>query len=531
MFNLLIGYIAVPVVAVVAILAVVAAIGAFISHCYIKAPPTEAIVVTGLGYKEPKVVSGRGVVVIPFLQRYDKITMRIMKLDVKTPATGVKTSEGVPLWIDSVVTVQVYSQASTVSESEWQEAGCKNRDDFIIQRQQAAISNFLGAQEADFDQKVNDVLQGNLRENVAEMPVNDVLTKRKEFAIRVMKNAKPDLAKLGLEVVTFNIQDIQDAVDGCGAKHGVVEAIGVEREMEVLRAAEVARAKAKRDIAIAQADTEREAEEKKAENAKKIAEANNALALRQAELKAEADRAAADAAAAGQIQFQLQEKTRREAEADVEIAAQEKAILRNQKAAEVERQRLDAEVQKRADAEKYRREREAEATKYAAEQAAEADKRKQELQAEADLYVEKQKAEAIKIAAEARLEEAQKEAAGIQARGEAEAAAIRAKALAEAEGIEKKAEAQAKMGEASKLEMLYNVLPQIAEANAKILAGVDQVTLYGTDTASNLMSATTQGVSQFVRSWADGSGMPLDVNALAGAAIGAKIAEGHTSDA
>ena len=39
--------------------------GAFMNSCYKKAPPTEAIVVTGLGHKEPKVVSGKGVFVVP----------------------------------------------------------------------------------------------------------------------------------------------------------------------------------------------------------------------------------------------------------------------------------------------------------------------------------------------------------------------------------------------------------------------------------------------------------------------------------
>ena len=99
-------------------------------------------------------------------------------------------------------------------------------------------------EEEEINEKVNDVLQGNLREIVAEMSVMDVLTKRKEFAQRVMENSRPDLAKMGLEVVTFTIQDVKDAVDSCGESHGVVEAIGVQREMEVKRDAANARAAA-----------------------------------------------------------------------------------------------------------------------------------------------------------------------------------------------------------------------------------------------------------------------------------------------
>lgn len=82
--------------------------------CYKKAPPTEAIVVTGFGLSKPKVVCGKGTFVLPVLQRADRLNMRLLKIDVKTPETGVKTKNGVSLWIDSVVTIQVYSENSTV---------------------------------------------------------------------------------------------------------------------------------------------------------------------------------------------------------------------------------------------------------------------------------------------------------------------------------------------------------------------------------------------------------------------------------
>lgn len=96
--------------------AVAAAVIAFCFLCYKKAPPTQAIVVTGFGLSRPKVVCGRGVFVLPIVQRADRLNMRLLKIDVKTPETGVKTKEGVSLWLDSVVTVQVYSENSTVSD-------------------------------------------------------------------------------------------------------------------------------------------------------------------------------------------------------------------------------------------------------------------------------------------------------------------------------------------------------------------------------------------------------------------------------
>lgn len=516
---------------IAAVVVAIIVIGILITTCYIKAIPTEAVVITGAGYKEPKFVSGKGVLVLPFIQRADRILMKIMKLDVKTPNTGVKTAEGVPLWIDSVVTVRVFSNNSNVTPDDLVGANTVNpgkpltREEYIRQRQQAAVANFLGAKDTDFNDKVNDILQGNLREIVSEMTVMDVLTKRKEFASRVMDNAKPDLAKIGLEVVTFNIQDVQDAVDACGKKHGVVEAIGTQREMEITRDAERARADAARDIRIHRADTEREAAEREAEAATKRTEAETKKALREAELRAQQDRAQADARAAGLIREQEQEKIRRAAEYDVEIEAQAKEIEKAEKEAEVEQRRLDAEVRKKADAAKYNEQQKADAKRYADEQAAEAEKRRRQLDAEAKLFEVQREAEAKKIAAAAELASAQMRAQGIECEGAAKAAAIKAEALAIAEGIEKKAIAQAKMGDASKLEMMYNVLPEVAKALAGVLQGADNVNLYGgTDVASNLMGSMAQGLNQFMNAMADGTGADIDMNAMAGAMLGSKVA-------
>ena len=74
--------------------AVAAAVIAFCFLCYKKAPPTQAIVVTGFGLSRPKVVCGRGVFVLPIVQRADRLNMRLLKIDVKTPETGVKNQGG-----------------------------------------------------------------------------------------------------------------------------------------------------------------------------------------------------------------------------------------------------------------------------------------------------------------------------------------------------------------------------------------------------------------------------------------------------
>lgn len=327
--------------------AVAAAVIAFCFLCYKKAPPTQAIVVTGFGLSRPKVVCGRGVFVLPIVQRADRLNMRLLKIDVKTPETGVKTKEGVSLWLDSVVTVQVYSENSTVSDEEVRNAGYDDIRKYINSRQQSAISNFLGMDEAHINEKINDVLQGNLREIVSEMTVDQILTNRKQMAVSVVENARPDLAKMGLEVVTFNVQDVKDAVDAMGHNHGVIEAIGVEQEELVKKRASIAKA-------------------------------------------------AADANAAGMIQTNLRAKEVKESEADAEIARQKKMVDLAAQEAEVQQRKLDAEVRKQADAELYRRQKEAEAQKYEAERAAEAAKFAKQQEAEGIALVGKAEAEAIR---------------------------------------------------------------------------------------------------------------------------------------
>jgi len=439
--------------------AVAAAVIAFCFLCYKKAPPTQAIVVTGFGLSRPKVVCGRGVFVLPIVQRADRLNMRLLKIDVKTPETGVKTKEGVSLWLDSVVTVQVYSENSTVSDEEVRNAGYDDIRKYINSRQQAAISNFLGMDEAHINEKINDVLQGNLREIVSEMTVDQILTNRKQMAVSVVENARPDLAKMGLEVVTFNVQDVKDAVDAMGHNHGVIEAIGVEQEELVKKRASIAKAEAERDVSCAKAAAAMAANEKEIEAQTAIAQRNNELELAKSKLKAEADKAAADANAAGMIQTNLRAKEVKESEADAEIARQKKMVDLAAQEAEVQQRKLDAEVRKQADAELYRRQKEAEAQKY---------------EAEAQKYEAERAAEAAKFAK-------QQEAEGIALVGKAEAEAIRQKGLAEAEAMKQKAEAYKQYNDAAVAEMMIKVLPEIARSVAQPLSSIDKVSIIGGD--------------------------------------------------
>ena len=56
---------------------------------YVKAPPDKAFIISGL---RRKVVVGRSAIRIPFLERLDKLSLKVMSVDVKT-GTAVPTND------------------------------------------------------------------------------------------------------------------------------------------------------------------------------------------------------------------------------------------------------------------------------------------------------------------------------------------------------------------------------------------------------------------------------------------------------
>ena len=199
-----------------------------------------------------------------------------------------------------------------------------------------------------------------------------------------------------------------------------------------------------------------------------IAQKNNELAIRRAELQKMSDAKKAEADAAYEIQKQEQEKTIQTATVNAQIAkAEREAELRKQQVA-IQQQALEAEINKRADAERY-----------ATEQKAEAELAKRQREAEARKYEQEKEAEAKKARAEAEKYAMVQEAEGIKARGEAEAAAIQAKGLAEAEAMEKKAEAYQKYNKVAMAEMMIRVLPEVAGKIAEPLTRIESIRIIG----------------------------------------------------
>ena len=468
---------------------------------YVKAPPDMAYIISG-HHKKPRILIGKAGIKIPFFERLDKLSLGAIQIDVKT-SSAVPTAEYINIRVDSTVSVRVGRTPEMIA---------------------LAAQNFLNVNRRDIAQKIVDLLEGNVREIVGQMKLTEMVNNRKAFSEKVQENAVPDLARYGLELVTFNVQNFTDDND-------VITNLGIDNVEQIRKTAAIAKSNAQREIAIAEADNAKEANDAKVKAAEEIAIRNNDLAIKQAELQKEADTEKARAEAAKSIEAQNQRKLKDVASTEADIATAEKQAELKQKEIQLKEYELTALVRKKADADKYEREKDAEAKLAAAQRDAEAEKYEREKKAEADLMVAQKQAEARKAEADAAKYAAEAEAAAIKAKGEAEAEAIRLKGEAEAIGIEKKAEAQAKMKDASVIEMLMKALPEMTAAAAAPLSKVDKITFYGEGNQAKLVGDITTTVKKVMSAVEDSTGINLGtmLSGFLGAKAGADSAESNNA--
>lgn len=475
-----IGAMEMSVLAVVVAVAVVFLLLIFLTG-YVKASPDTAMIISGLR-KNPKVLIGKAGIKIPFLERKDELNLQLIPIDVKT-SNAVPTADYININVDATVNVKI-------SDNE--------------ERLKLAAQNFLNKNAEYIGRVAREVLEGNVREIVGKMALEEMVSDRQKFAMLVKENAEPDLASMGLDIISFNVQNF---VDG----NGVIENLGVDNIVKIQKNAAISRAESEKEIAKAQASAKREANEAEVNSQSEIAKKQNELAIQKAELKREADIKQAEADAAYRIQEEEQRKTVEITTANANIAKQEKEILLKQREAEVMEQALDAQVKKKAEAERFAKQQQADASLY-----------ERQREAEAKKFETEKEAEAMKAQAEAKRYTMEQEADGIRTRGLAEAEAIRAKAVAEAEGIEKKAEAMAKMGEAAVLEMYFKALPEVVKNAAEPLASVDKITMYGDGNSSKLMKDVMGTVVQITDGLKEATG--VDLQAVLSGFLAGKVA-------
>ncbi len=429
-------------VAVIAILLVV-----IVLTGYVKAPPDVAFIISGMR-KNPKILIGRAGIKVPFFERKDVLLVKQVSVDIKTNGY-IPTQDFIGVDIDAVAKIRVNTDPE----------GMK-----------LAMKNFLNMREEEICAALTDSLQGNMREIIGTVKLKELCNDRKKFGDEVQEKAQKDMNALGVEIISCNIQRIED-------EKGLIVALGQDNMSQIQKDASIAKAQADRDVAIAEAEAKKAANDAEVEAQTRISERQNELAIKQAELKRESDIKKAEADAAYQIQQEEQRKTIEITTANANIARQEREIELKQKEVLVTEQALEAEIKKKAEAERYAIQQKADAHLYDTQRKSEAELFERQKQAEAEKFEAIQKAEATKAESEAKRVAMENEAAGVKAKGEAEAAAIKAKGEAEAAAIDKKAEAMKKYGQAAMMEMIVNALPEMAKAVAEPLNSIDKVTI------------------------------------------------------
>lgn len=444
-----------------------------ITSRYKVAGPNEAFIVTGrkgrpvrnpetgkvtTDLSGQKVVMGGGVFVVPFIQRLHVLDLSSRRIMVQI--RGAVSGQGIKLNLDGVAIVKVGGQEDSI---------------------RAAAQRFLSQQD-EIESFTQETLAGSLRSIVGGLSVEQIIRDRAAFAQRVADEAEASLTGQGLVLDTFQIQDITD--DG-----SYLSDLGRPEAARVGQTAAVAEASARQNAEQARIAAEQE-----------IAVSERTLMLKRAEIKSETDAAAAQAAASGPL-----------AQADRDqaiLAEQEKVAVRQ---AALKDRQLDSEVRKPADARRYEMETEAEARRNS--EIFEAEARKAASIANAQAEAEEARltgegersrrtalaeAEAIEGAKRGEAEKARRvaEAEALRAEGEAEAAAILAKGQAEAEAMDKRAEAFSRYNQAAVLQMLVDVLPQVAREVSAPMQNIDKLTVVSTDGAGEVPKQVTNNIVQ-----------------------------------
>src|ERR1035438_6772008 len=452
------------IIAAVVIVIVVFLLLYMVFSRYTKVGPNQVLVVSGIKHREQdgtkvgfRIVKGGGTFVWPIFEKVDVLSLELLTIDVQTPE--VYTSKGVPVKVDGAAQIKIKG------------------DDVSIA---TAAEQVLSKSTEEIKSVAMQTLEGHLRAILGTMTVEEIYQNRDAFASKVQEVAAGDMANMGLGIVSFTIRDIRDT-------QGYLDALGKPRIAQVKRDAQIAQAEADRDAMIKSSQATQAGQEAKFAADSKIAEAQRDYQTNVAGYQAVVNQKKAEADLAYDLQkFKTGQLVKAE-EVQVQIIEKQKQIeLQQQKILRKQRQ-LEADVQKPADAERYKVETLANATKFQleTEAAGAASATKAKGFANADV------AKATGIA----------EAEANKARGLAEAAVIEAQGKATASAMQAKADSFKNYNEAAVIEMIVRILPEVAGKISEPLAKMGKIVIINSGNgpgggASKLTGDVTQIISQ-----------------------------------
>merc|ERR1712130_85220 len=328
---------------------------------------------------------------------------------------NVETKQGVPLTVTGVAQVKIMKDKQFLG---------------------IAAEQFLGKKEEEITDTILQTLEGHLRAILGTLTVEEVYKDRDQFANLVRDIAKPDVGKMGIEILSFTIKDVYDNVT-------YLQSLGKAQTAAVKRDAEIGVAQANRDAGIREAECEKAAMDVKYSTDTKIEDNSRAFKLQKANFDSEVNTAKAEAQLAYELQAaKIQQRIKQE-ELQIQVVERRKQI-------EIE----DQEIK--------RKEKELMATVR--------------LPAEAEAYKVQTVAEGMRTKT---VESARAEGEKIQLIGAADARAVEAVGRAEAESMRMKASAYKQYGDAAVMSLVLEALPSIAAEVAAPLSRTDEIVLIG----------------------------------------------------
>jgi flotillin len=390
-------------------------------------------------------VSGGAKIVWPMIQGAEELSLELMSFDV-APEQDLYTSQGVAMSVEAVTQIKVKSDPESI---------------------RTASEQFLTKTQEQREALIRLVMEGHLRGIVGLLTVEQLVKEPEMVAGRVRQTTAEDLAKMGLELVSFTIKKVSDEQD-------YINNMGRPDVARIKREADIAQAEAERDTAIRRAGALRESAVAQAGADQERVIAQTASETRQAEASRDLEVKKAQYDASVREQRAVAEKA-------YDIAsnqAQQKVVAEQVRVEQVQRQE-QIRVQ---ELEVQRREQELQSTVV---KQAEAEQRRIEILAQA----ERQRLTA----------EAMGQAEATKLRGEAEAGVVRAKGQAEADAMHLRAEAYQQYSQAAVLDKLLTNMPDVARAFSQSLSSVDRIAIVSTgDSRSGGASMLTGEVAKMV---------------------------------
>ena len=435
--------VAVAMAVLLGLLGVFAAMALFARN-YIKVPPSMVAIFYGrkhhltdergnrstVGFR---VVRGGAALRVPVLEKVEYLSLNIISIPLRI--SRAYTKEGVPVTVEAVANVKI--------------AG----DDTSLR---GAAERFLGMPPEKIKEVIFQTLEGHLRAILGTLTVEEINADRQAFAQKMTDEAAVDLKKMGVNIDILTIQQISDEM-------GYLDALGKKRTAEAKRDAVIGEAQATRDAMIRSAQADQEGKTKRYEADVTIAQSLRDKESRQAEFDAAVKAKQAESEQAGPLATAIakQKVTEQETRID-QVRKMQEVLVQEQEAARKEKELL-ATVVKPAEAERQAAILRAEGLKQSTIIRAEATQKELEFEGAG---------EAAKIERIGRAE-----AAKVLAIGEAEAEVIKKKLLAEAEGLQRKAEAWKNFNDAAVINMVVDKMPELAQAFATQLAGIDKINI------------------------------------------------------